>query len=169
MRKRREQEAEGVHEICSEVNREAADLQSPEMKTDFLYFVKQAQQKYSFKLLNFCVTDNYIYLVIKLGKGQSISKIMQWIKGNFARYWNKLHHTNGHFWGKRFVSKIIRTASQFLQTFKYIDERPVAAQLVAKAEDWAFCGLYHDVRGRLDVVDIPRSAMPGLCFGAACS
>ena len=169
MRKLREQEEGRTYEIRSEVNREARELQSPEMKIEFLDTVKKAQQKYPFELLDFCVTDNYIYLVIKPAKGQSISKIMQWIKGNFAKRWNKAHHTSGHFWGKRFVSKIIRTASQFLQTLKYIAERPVAAQLAAKAEDWAFCGLYHDVRGRLDVVNIPRKAMVRLFLGAACS
>ncbi|MDR0636004.1 MAG: transposase [Treponema sp.] len=167
MRKPREREDNVIYDVSSEINRGAADLQSPEMKTKFLVFVKKAQQKYSFELLNFCITDNYIHLIIKPASGQSISRIMQWIKGNFAKYWNKEHNTKGHLWGERFFSKIIRNVSQFWDSIKYIDERPVEAKLAAKAEDWEFCGLYHDARGRLDVVAIPRIVMPWLFFGIA--
>ncbi|MDR2417756.1 MAG: hypothetical protein LBD79_01720 [Treponema sp.] len=41
---------------------------------------------------------------------------MQWIKGNFARYWNKVHNKQGgHLWGKRFFSKIINDVRYFLR------------------------------------------------------
>jgi hypothetical protein len=62
-------------------------------------------------------------------------------------------------WGGRFTSKIIENVEQLLNTLRYIDENPVKAHLVAKAEDWEFGGLYHDLHGRVDVVDIPRSAI----------
>ena len=120
-----------IYYIFSEINRWAMDLAPAEIKALLLLFIKKAQQKYPFELLNFCIMDNQIYLIIKPAEGQSISKIMQWIKGNFARHWNKLHHTSGHLWGKRFVSKIIENESQFLETCKDIDEKPVAAAPVA--------------------------------------
>jgi putative transposase len=103
--------------------------------------------------------DNHFHLIIKPGPGQSLSRIMQWVKGNFARYWNKIHYTEGHLWGARFTSKVIENVSQFLNTLKYIDDNPVKAHLVAKAEDWEFSGLYHDAHGRFDVIDIPRRAI----------
>ena len=56
-----------------------------------LTYIKKAKQKYPFQLLNFCIMDNHIHLIIKTEQGQSLSKIIQWLKGNFARYWNKVH------------------------------------------------------------------------------
>ena len=167
MRKRRLRREGAIYYIFSEINRWAMDLAPADIKALLLLFIKKAQQKYPFELLNFCIMDNQIHLVIKPGKEQSISTIMQWIKGNFARHWNKLHNTSGHLWGKRFASKIIEDVEEFSRTFKYIDERPMEAKLVAKAEDWTFGGLYHDLRGCLDVVAIPRSAMSELFFGIA--
>jgi hypothetical protein len=39
-------------------------------------------------------------LLVKPERGESLSKIMQWIKGNFARYWNKAHgKQEGSFYG----------------------------------------------------------------------
>jgi putative transposase len=105
--------------------------------------------------------DNHIHLLIKPERGQSLSKIMQWLKGNFARYWNKVHNKQrGHLWGERFFSKIIDDARQFFQVFDYIDNNPKQAGKVERAEDWEFGGLYHHLQGRVDVVDILRTAIP---------
>ncbi|MDR2537446.1 MAG: transposase [Treponema sp.] len=154
-----------VYHVTSEINRNEMDLQQSRIKTMFLTFVNKATQKYPFQLFNFCVMDNHIHLLVKPDREQSLSKIMQWIKGNFARYWNKLHHKQGsHLWGKRFFSQIIDDVRQFLRVFSYIDENPKRAGMVEKAEDWEFGGLYHHLRGRTDVVEIPRRAMLELCF-----
>jgi hypothetical protein len=51
---------------------------------------------------------------------------MKCLKGNLARYWNKVHDKkSGHLWGKRFFSKIITDVSQFLNVFKDIDKNPM--------------------------------------------
>ena len=65
---------------------------------------------------------------------------MQWILSVFAMAWNRLHGLKGHVWGERFFSKIIETAVQYFQVFRYIDENPVRAQLVERPEDWPFGG-----------------------------
>jgi REP element-mobilizing transposase RayT len=87
--------------------------------------------------------DNHIHLLIKPAPGQSLSKIMQWIKGNFAKYWNNRY---------------------FLRVFNYIDKNPERAGVVEWAEAWEFGGLYHYLHGRMDVVDIPRTAILELFF-----
>jgi putative transposase len=144
------------------------DLQSSQIKAMFLTFVKKAREKYPFQLFDFCIMDNHVYLVIKPENGESLSKIMQWIKGNFAKYWNKVHNKQGgYLWGKRFFSKIIDDVRQFLRVLDYIDENPKRAGLVKRAEDWEFGGLYHHLRGRMDVVTILRATMPELCFPCA--
>ncbi|MDR1400150.1 MAG: transposase [Treponema sp.] len=168
MRPLRKLKPGAIYHVVSKINRRAMDLQSAQIKAMLLVFINKAKLKYPFQLLNFCIMDNHIHLIIKPGKGQSLSKIMQWIKGNFARYWNKVHHTEGHLWGERFFSKIIENVAQFFRVFKYIDDNPVAAQMVPKAEDWEFGGLYHHLHRRLDVIDIPRSALLGLFFGIGC-
>jgi putative transposase len=157
-----------TYHVTSEINRNEMELQSPRIKAMFLTFVNKAKQKYPFQLFNFCIMDNHIHLLVKPERGQSLSKIMQWIKGNFARYWNKVHHKQrGHLWGKRFFSKIVDDVRQFLRVFDYIDNNPKQAGIVERAEDWEFGGLYHHRQGRTDVVEIPRAVMLELCFPGA--
>jgi putative transposase len=154
-----------TYHVTSEINRNEMELQQSRIKTMFLTFVKRAKQKYPFQLFDFSIMDNHVHLLIKPERGESLSKIMQWLKGNFAKYWNKVHHKQGgHLWGKRFFSKIIDDVRQFLRVLEYIDENPKRAGMVARAEDWEFGGLYHHLHGRMDVVTIPRAAMLELCF-----
>ncbi|MDR2537810.1 MAG: transposase [Treponema sp.] len=91
MRYPRELQDGAAYHVTSEINRNEMELQSPWIKTMFLTFVKRAKQKYPFQLFNFCIMDNHVHLVIKPENGEYLSRIMQWIKGNFARYWNKVH------------------------------------------------------------------------------
>jgi putative transposase len=87
MRPSRKLKDGAIYHVASEINRYERELQSPWIKTTFLTFIKKAKEKYPFQLLNFCIMDNHIHLLIKPAPGQSLSKIMQWIKGNFAKYW----------------------------------------------------------------------------------
>jgi putative transposase len=109
--------------------------------------------------------DNHIHLLIKSAHGKSLSKIMQWLKENFARYWNKLHNKKGgHLWGKRFFSKIITNLRYFLWVFNYIEKNPKKTGIVKQAEDWEFGSLYHHLHGRMNVVDVPRLAILDFFF-----
>jgi putative transposase len=154
-----------IYHVTSEINRNEMELRSSWIKAMLLVFINRAKKKYSFQLLYFCIMDNHIHLVIKPTKGKDLSSIMQWIKGNFARYWNKVHHKkSGHLWGKRFFSKIIDNVTQLFAVLNYIDKNPEKAGLVKRAEDWKFGGLYHHLHGRTDVVDVPRTAILELFF-----
>ncbi|MDR1398588.1 MAG: transposase [Treponema sp.] len=155
MREPRKFKKGATYHVTSKINRSEMDLREPRIKEMLLTFLKRTMQKYPFQLFNFCIMDNHIHLLIKPARGQSLSQIMQWFKGNFAKYWNKVHNKKGgHLWGERFFSEIISTRKQFLRIFKYIDKNPKRAGMVARAEDWEFGGLYHYQHGRSDLVNI---------------
>jgi putative transposase len=124
-----------------------------DIKRMFLVVLQAAKKKFSFQLWNFTVMDNHIHFLIKPGKGISLSKIMQWLKCNFARKWNKKHGTKGHLWGERFFSRIIKDDADFERVSTYIDNNPVAAHLVKDARDWEFGGLFHWINGIQGLID----------------
>ncbi|MDR2537100.1 MAG: transposase [Treponema sp.] len=142
-----------TYHVTSKIDHDAMALKDAEVKQMFLDFVEKAKKKFCFELWNFTVMDNHIHFLIKPGKDASLSKIMQWIKGNFAKRWNKIHHTHGHVWGERFFSKIIRDEGQFDQVSEYIDNNPVEARLVKDAKNWEFGGLFHKLRRIVGLID----------------
>jgi putative transposase len=143
-----------IYHVTSEIDHGATALEHADAKQMFLDFVETAKEKFSFELLNFTVMDNHIQLLIKPGKTASLSEIMQWIKGNAAKKWNKMHGTKGHVWGERFFSRIISDETDLAQTSTDIDDDPVKENLVKKAKDWKFGGMFHKVQRIIWLVDI---------------
>lgn len=99
--------------------------------------------------------DNHIHLLIKPGKGENLSKIMQWILSVFAKRYNKHFNLKGHVWYDRFKSKIIESFQQLISTFEYICNNPVKAEMVESAEEYLYGALWF-IRHRLfDLVEPP--------------
>jgi REP element-mobilizing transposase RayT len=111
-------------------------------KIMFLQVVTEAKKKYRFQLWNFTIQGTLFHFLIKPSKGTTLSEIMQWIKCNFTRRWNRAHCMTGHLWGERFKSWIIEDEQDFDRRSRFIDEYAVAAGLVKRAKDWEFCALY---------------------------
>jgi putative transposase len=153
MRSLRVLQDNATYHVTSQIDHGAMALAGAEVKNMFLDFIEKAKKKFGFKLWNFTVMDNHIHFLIKPGKSGSLSKIMQWLKCNFAKKWNKEHNTKGHVWGERFFSRIIRDEQDFTRTSGYIDENPVKANLTKEAKDWIFGGLFHKLRRIVGLVD----------------
>jgi len=70
--------------------------------------VKRSMVKYEFQLIAYQIMDNHFHFIIKtLDDGETISKIMQYIKSRFAIQYNKINNRTGPFWNERFKDKII--------------------------------------------------------------
>jgi putative transposase len=96
---------------------------------------------------------NHIHCSIKPDKDGNLSEIMQWIKCNFAKAWNKAQGRKGHGWGEQFYSRIIKGIMDFLRVREYIAENPVKAGLVERAAEWVFGSLYHRLHRLTSLVD----------------
>ena len=155
MRQNRHLEQNAVYHVTARINRGQFVFLESAMRILFLAYLKRLKQKYSFAIYNFCIMGNHIHFVIRPDKDSSLSKIMQWLLGNYAKEWNKRHGVTGHLWGDRFYSKIVRGITSFLRTFKYVSENPVVAGLVGRAEEWDSNGVCHYKNGELGILDIP--------------
>jgi REP element-mobilizing transposase RayT len=129
-------------------------LLEPQFKKLFLSFVEKARRKFHFRLWDFCIMGNHIHFLIKPGEGGTLSEIMQWIKCNFAKAWNKAQGRKGHVCGGGGVySRIIAGMRDFLRAREYIAENPVKAGLVERAADWMFGSLYHRLHRPSSLLD----------------
>jgi putative transposase len=66
----------------------------------------------------------------------------------------------GPVWQKRYFDFILRRASDFAAKLSYIHQNPVAAKLVARAEDWPWSSAAHYIRKaeapvKPDLFDMP--------------
>jgi REP element-mobilizing transposase RayT len=128
-------------------------LDSAFNKDLFLEIVARAKKKYDFRIENFCIMGNHFHFIIQPINGSSLSDIMKWILGVFTMNYNRIHQTWGHFWGDRFFSRPIASLPEYLQVFKYIDDNPLKACQVERADEWRHGGLWHFRWGLRDILD----------------
>ena len=155
MRKPREIKKGAKYHVSAKINRGEHIFDPDQIKTLFMEIVRRSKKKYKYSLENFVIMNNHIHLIVKPEEINSLSKIMQWILSVFAIYYNKIHNLKGHLWRSRFWSKIIADIKQFIDTFNYISDNPVKADMVKEAQDYRYGGLYYILKGIFDIVDRP--------------
>ncbi len=125
------------------------------MKELFLNVVRRAKKKYAFTIRNFCIMSNHIHILIRPEKGESLSRIMQWILSVFASAFNRFFGYTGHVWHDRFKSIVIGMLRQFVTAFAYIANNPVKAGIVQHPMDYRYSGVRHIRDGDFSVADPP--------------
>jgi REP element-mobilizing transposase RayT len=94
-----------------------------------------ALEIYSFELVHFEFVENHMHLLIRTVKnGQTISRIMQYIKARIAERFNRLNNRTGPFWNERFGCEIIEHAQDPIEYFCwllwYIAYNPVRKRVI---------------------------------------
>ena len=95
MRHNRQLEQNAVYHVTARINRGEMVFNEIAMRSLFLTFVTMAKKKHAFAIYHFCVMGNHIHFAVRPDKDSSLSKIMQWLLGNYAKAWNKAHGVTG--------------------------------------------------------------------------
>ena len=126
-------------------------MSADEMKELFQQVIIQALKKYKFKINAFVLMETHIHMIIYTIAGEAtISQIMQYIKGDFARKYNIEVDRMGPVWNERFGSIIVETRSDPNQYLKnlllYQWYNPVKAGLVKKPLKYRYSSIrcYYD-------------------------
>lgn len=100
-----------THHVYSRCHGERDLLKDRRCKKFFIEAVNECRNKYDFELVAADIFANRIHLVIKTNRGkQTISRIMQYIKGRVAQRYNRATGETGAFWNERFSSRVIEQA-----------------------------------------------------------
>jgi putative transposase len=122
-------------------------------KEMFLVVLMQAKNKYKFYLRNFCIMPNHVHFIIQPAGNCELPDIMRWILSVFAKRYNKVNNLKGHLFMDRYKSKVIEDLIQFLNTFNYISNNPVKANIVKEASLYKFGGFYFMLKKIFDIIE----------------
>lgn len=91
-----------------------------------------------YHLLAWCVMPNHVHVLIETFSSWDLGKIVHSWKGFPSVEANKLLGRSGEFWQREYFDRFIRDGDHYENVLRYIENNPVKAELVAKAEDWPF-------------------------------
>ena len=124
-------------------------LQSSLGKQCFIEAVQMCQEKYNFELNGCELAANHMHLVIRtLENGETISRIMQYIKARIGEKYNKIMYRRGAFWIGRFGCQIVEMSNNpvlyLLWLLWYVAYNPVRKKLCSdpRKSDIGFINCY---------------------------
>lgn len=124
---------------------------------DFRTFKQQlseAKREGRFHLFHYCLMHTHFHLAVGLGAAEEFSKAMKWLKRQYTLYYNKACKRRGAVWQGRFSSLVIEDARYLRACGVYIEDNPVKAGLVRRADEWGYSSArYYHARQPDELVD----------------
>ena len=127
----------------------------------FLQELERCRQELGFLLLSFVVMPDHVHLLLVPGPSADLSRVMQHIKGGFARSLNVARGSSGAVWQPRFYESAVRTEVQLDRWIRYIEENPVKARLAASPSAYPFSSAGGALTADLERYLAGEVALPG--------
>jgi acetyl-CoA synthetase len=117
-------------------------LRRPEV-AEIVQDVLLREAETSIDLKAWVIMPNHGHILFRLREGFTLAGLMKRIKGISARRINQLLGRGGTVWQADYFDRYVRDEKHFRDAFRYIEENPVAAKLVANPEDYRFGSASH--------------------------
>jgi len=119
-----------------------AILQTDRMASLFIDVLRSYVSAGKFKIHDFVVMPNHVHMLLTIGKGMTIEKAVQLMKGNFSFRAKKELGFGREIWQRGFCAVQIDEREDFLRRRIYIDQNPVRAGLATKPDQYPYGSAY---------------------------
>lgn len=96
----------------------------------FLDLLGRYKIRFQFQIYSYTLMDNHVHLLLSCSQKASLSRVMQVLTTQYARWFNRRYRRNGHLFQGRFHSSWIGRDPYFVVVSRYIHLNPVRAGLV---------------------------------------
>lgn len=127
-RKLRNLQQETVYHVVCKGNNGEFLLRQDVDKNMLLETIKRYRLRYDFELYAFCIMDNHVHMLIKMGE-TLLSKVMQGISQSFTQRYNRKYDRSGHVFDGRYFASPCLTLYSIMKTMAYIHLNPFKAGL----------------------------------------
>ncbi|MDK1022419.1 MAG: transposase, partial [Candidatus Hydrogenedentes bacterium] len=137
------------HHVTQRGNRRADIFESDAVRGAYLRFLKTYCAKRGVSVWAYCLMTNHVHLVVVPQEGASLGTALHDTHTVYAMYFNSRTGFSGHVWQGRFFSCPL-DESHHWAAVRYIEQNPVRAGIVDRAEDYpwssaaAHCGRRSD-------------------------
>ncbi|MCL2796559.1 MAG: transposase [Firmicutes bacterium] len=124
----------------------------------YLTCLRENKIHYPAKILAFCVMGNHAHILLSVVDAQELALYFKRVNADYARYYNRINNRVGYVFRDRFKSEMIRSERQLVYCMAYIQNNPLKAGMVKKAEDYPFSS-YSNYLRRTGIVDFDEAAI----------
>jgi putative transposase len=95
---------------------------------------------------------NHVHLLMTPTNAIGISRVMQYVGGRYAQYFNRRYERTGALWEGRYRAIAIDSDRYLFACYRYIERNPVRAGMVEDPEDYAWSSYRANALGGRDAL-----------------
>ena len=118
----------------------------------YLSLLSQYAEKWGCTVLAYCLMGNHVHLLTKPEETESLYKMMQGVTLCYTQYVNRSYGRTGRLWESRYHSCIVDDERYLWAVAIYIEQNPVRAKMVKRAEDFPYSSAGAHISGAVDDV-----------------
>ncbi len=115
----------------------------------FELLLQEAKELTDMRILSYCIMPNHWHLILYPQTNTDLAEFMSWLTSTHVRQYRTKTNTigYGHLYQDRYKS-FPTESSEYCQTLiRYVEQNPLRAKLVERAEDWRWSSLWRRERG----------------------
>ena len=145
------------HQVTQRGNYEQTVFEEEVDFQRYLGWLRECAGRYSIEIWAYCLMKNHVHFVCVPKADEALARGFNTLHMRYAQYFHSKKGLSGHLWRGRFLSCILDDRSVF-EEVRFIENNPVRAGLVARAEEYPWSSARHHVLG------VPDPVIADSCF-----
>lgn len=148
-----------AHHVTQRGSARQATFASDEDRLVYIDMLRIHCQQHKLRLWAWCLISNHIHLLAIPEREDSLARAVGRTHAQYAQYWNARRRSCGHVWQARFFSCPLEEDAIW-DVAEYIENNPVRAGMVARAQAWRWSSARAHLAGRdeFGLIDMKRWA-----------
>lgn len=139
------------HHITQRGNYRQTVFESDDDYLQYLTWLKYYSNKYSLEIWAYCLMRNHVHFVCVPSKNDSLARVFNILHMRHSQYIHCRRKTSGHLWQGRFFSTILDELHLY-EAIRYVENNPVRAGFVGKAEEYQWSSARVHVDNKADEI-----------------
>ena len=133
-----------VYHVLNRANGRVQIFDTDDDYKDFENILEDAVQKYSMRLLAYCLMANHWHLVLYPRSDGDMGLFMGWLTNTHTRRWHTEKETigQGHLYQGRYKSFLCQEDNHLLTLVRYVERNAKKANIVKRAENWRWSSVW---------------------------
>jgi putative transposase len=117
----------------------------------YMQWLHQYSQRYGLKIWAYCLMPNHVHFIVVPVEADALSKTFNTLHMRYSQRVNMMKKASGHLWQGRFFSCALDERHLYAGV-RYVENNPVRARMVKKADNYKWSSAAAHVRGTPDPV-----------------